>query len=88
MSKHTPGPWKYQPAHLTNDLLEVDENYIRITAGDGYLENGFEVTGFMRPANARLIEAAPEMYDMLKAFAAGTPPVYEDMINLLNRINP
>lgn len=73
MANHTPGPWKAEPAHLTNKLLTGDDNYIRITSGEGFRCNehstGFELTGFMFPADARLIQAAPDMYELLRKAA-------------------
>lgn len=66
-TQFTPGPWKQEPAHLTNEKLDIDENYIRIIAGEGFFigGDGFEITGYMSTANARLIAAAPDMYDIL-----------------------
>lgn len=68
MSKHTPGPWKQFAPDIINH--GVDENYRTIVAGDGFyndeaLPRGFGLTGYINPADARLIAAAPEMYEAL-----------------------
>jgi hypothetical protein len=55
MSKHTPGPW-------TIGGLESGQ-----AAVDG--ANGEDVTGFISPADAALIAAAPDMLAALEAFA-------------------
>lgn len=53
MSKHTPGPWRYEPV-------------TRMVNGDG--EYICEMSGArsIHQAGARLIAAAPEMYEALK----------------------
>lgn len=54
MSRHTPGPWK-----VYNDGTDVcdDSGHIAACEGTGYDET---------VANARLIAAAPSMYEALK----------------------
>lgn len=67
---HTPGPWK---EHAPNVDGTVDETYRRITAGVGFChgrdEPGFQLTGYIRPADARLIAAAPELLALAKQYA-------------------
>jgi hypothetical protein len=73
----TKGKWKeYAPEILDdNDKPIVDENYRYIEAGEGYLERdpgekgygeGFKISGFISPADARLIAAAPDILAALK----------------------
>ncbi len=65
--KHTPGPWK---------VIDHDEEYISVTDEEQQFgicridENASESRSSMK-ANARLIAAAPEMYELLKKFAYG-----------------
>jgi hypothetical protein len=65
-AQHTPGPWS-----LTIDPYEdVDppsEPFCTITAGNGgYMgESGFELSGICCEADARLIAAAPQLYEAL-----------------------
>lgn len=96
----TPGPWKECAAHLNYKILDRDENYRSISAGEGYFnikgnrDTGFEISGFMLPADSRLIAAAPEMFDLLEKFCEqcnkqnieGIIPEYEQAITLLQRI--
>ena len=60
-SKHTPGPWSYLPRHIAESEPEVRAPagwLICCTAGD---------------EDARLIAAAPELLEALKAIAALSP---------------
>lgn len=70
-SQHTPGPWRLDgPSHA----LVIDEHYHCIDAGSGYYEEdipqGFEIRGYMSVHDARLIAAAPEMYEALRLLVA------------------
>lgn len=68
--KHTPGPWELDPpetAHVT------DEDYHAIRAGCGFWaiakdqrEPGFSIAGHMSAADARLMNAAPELLEALR----------------------
>ena len=70
---HTPGPWKeYAPAiacEKNSPFKMIDENYRYISAGrrfDGRgTHEGFTLTGFISPEDARLIAAAPELLEAL-----------------------
>lgn len=71
---HTPGPWKEFAPAIENDNSGpiVDETYRSIQAGkNGYFDekkpdDGFCLTGFITPDNARLIAAAAEMLEALE----------------------
>lgn len=72
--KHTPGPWKWVGTQAKPSIfayLASPEEYVG-AALDGFTEN---------PANARLIETAPELLDALKAVHSlwskhsGVPPI-------------
>lgn len=94
MIKFTPGPWAHDIATQSDFCIEIKkvednpentvEAYRKRWVASVHQQFGGSENGY---ANARLIAAAPEMYDMLVAFQAGTPPSYDDMVNLLNRIN-
>lgn len=63
MSKHTPGPWKTQ---LVDDTTVVDGNGLVIAhIGGLYLGDACPME-----ANARLIAAAPDLLEALKAVEA------------------
>jgi hypothetical protein len=71
VASHTPSPWRDRAPRI-ND--QVDENYRQITAGCGYFPDqnedepgttGFKLTGFIKPADAHLITAAPDLYAAL-----------------------
>ena len=71
---HTPTPWKERAPSIDG---EVDETYRQITAGCGYFPeadepelSGFKLTGFIKPADARLIVAAPDLLGALKELLA------------------
>lgn len=66
---HTPGPWRAsQRPHTkgppSTDPADAHLDYFHIAAG-GHLNGGWETCGYMRPADARLIVAAPEMFALL-----------------------
>jgi len=64
MGKHTPGPWTFTKArtiiHISNGVRPIAEVPCRADKRTVYPE---------AEANARLIAAAPEMLEALKAFA-------------------
>ena len=70
---YTPGPWTEiaMPTLAKDDdgshtKFKIDENYRIIYAGGGYLAAGFGLTGLVKPADARLLAAAPDLYEALK----------------------
>ena len=69
MSKHTPGPW-----HLdTEDEKEIvlgDSSFIATTHDSSAYSSYTSVTEDQVKANARLIAAAPELLEALKACLA------------------
>ena len=60
MSKHAPGPWKVT-SESHNPLIECEDGYV-IAQIKGV---SLSVAGFNYEANARLIAAAPKMYELL-----------------------
>ena len=58
MSKHTPGPWRFEPH-------SVDSNYMLIYCSNTPGE-GDNVRGYCGAANARLIAAAPDLLEALQ----------------------
>lgn len=61
MSKHAPGPWKVT-SESHNPLIECEDGYV-IAQIKGV---SLSVEGFDYEANARLIAAAPKMYELLE----------------------
>lgn len=59
---HTPGPWRQFAQNIED---ENDPDYRSISAGSGLFlhRTGFEITGFISEADARLIAAAPELLE-------------------------
>jgi len=64
MMKHTPGPWKAE--QVRNDWKVTSDDYGRIVTRICYPDPKVDTTV---EADARLIAAAPEMYETLKAIA-------------------
>lgn len=64
--KHTPGPW------MAPDIMQYEESRINIFAEDTCVGCAYHLTDDPQnaddecKANARLIAAAPDMYDVLK----------------------
>lgn len=86
----TPGPWK----HDISFFLYEKDRYSQIKGGIGVHPTdpksgkGFTITGVMSDADARLIAAAPTMYELLKELAEDIDPEFEARIKkLLNKIN-
>lgn len=71
MSEHTPGPWRaYEPDYLKTTDRELGP-YFFIEAGDAALSlGGFHLAGYLTPADAHLIAAAPELLAALIAMDA------------------
>lgn len=67
-AKFTPGPWSLDREHSPDD--SYGHWYHRITAGHGYSENGFRLSGIVNPHDAHLIAAAPELYEALYELVA------------------
>lgn len=61
MGMHTPGPWSTKPR-----IFSVDNHDI-LAGDDEWIAKVFHVSDGEGKANARLIAAAPEMLDDLKA---------------------
>lgn len=66
--KHTPGPWKFDPAYATYGRYSRGEPaVIETPRGDIIIDQGVGRGHDEAKANARLIAAAPELYEALKA---------------------
>ncbi len=94
--KFTPGPWEALTDFETFDI--GTHNYMPETGGHPMICNVNGYKGFtyeQRKANARLIAAAPEMYEVLKDILFIFRPMtlradelVEKAKSLLNKINP
>lgn len=80
-TKFTPGPWKVGTYEDTGYSIDATHelNYIAQVHG------GYEPTDECY-ANAKLIAAAPEMYDYLQNIANGNYPDLDILQSLLNKI--
>lgn len=90
--KHTPGPWRVEPRQAgdSNDIafnIETDDWFI---AGI-YFEEGTDINDPDIKANANLIAAAPEMYEILEQILQDggyTGISIQQIEKLFNKINP
>lgn len=62
-SQYTPGPWRDFAPKVNGEIKEV---YREIAAGCEFFDfedpsRGFGITGYISPANSRLIAAAPDL---------------------------
>lgn len=68
MSKHTPGPWvrDFKPGYQC-DVRAASGRKVAVTGGlqDPKTREAYIVNSAENDANAHLIAAAPEMYDLL-----------------------
>jgi len=66
-TKFTPGPWRLDHDPIGSGVFSDNENYHGVEAGHGFIKDGvgFNCTGFMSKADARLIAAAPELFEAL-----------------------
>lgn len=67
MSQHTPGPWKHNPHPEPQNAdrhicVDIPSGFSRVIARVKHTDVDNAL------ANARLIAAAPEMYDLLKTY--------------------
>lgn len=69
-STYTPGPWHVEKCGVRNKGGYICE-MTRPTSFDGQAER-YEMESAMRDADARMIAAAPDMLDALKAFPGFT----------------
>ena len=62
MSQHTRGPWRVDP-----ECYAVRADVLPLSAKTG-LDSGVVCVAVCSPEDARLIAAAPEMYELLKCY--------------------
>ena len=83
-TKHTPGPWQVgSTIALRHRVIDGNANEVATMKGEFELE---------KQANARLIAAAPEMYELLHAIWAKTDPSKDPktcraIANLLDQVD-
>lgn len=73
-SLHSPGPWKLNWTYAGGGCLEdhPELQYVNIHSAK-YIEvapNGLSLTGYVRPADAHLIAAAPDLLALVKQYAS------------------
>jgi len=70
-TRYTKGPWVTDKTLSTH----VENEYQGILAGQPYSfgKEGFNLSGFISDADANLIKAAPEMFELLIAFTKAVP---------------
>jgi len=77
---HTPAPWD----------VHIDRHgFVTLSAGPAYLTDttqGFNIAGFLSPADAHLMRAAPKLLAALMHFAYPGPyegqPTQQEMIDI------
>lgn len=87
MTAHTPGPWSvYEDANKV--AAHGSRNLVRSSAlGDYYTESLTDERGeFFNPADARLIAAAPELLEALRAAYSDIQRLPGHTIDMLGRI--
>lgn len=84
--KYTPGPWTLEPSG-PNGALAHCQTIVGATKDNGWAT----IIGYVRrdlPHDARLIAAAPELYEFLASFDAGrmTPEEMNRLTVIFNKI--
>ncbi len=93
-AKHTPGPWKVERKDYSIDLNGHPHHYWEIVSPSD--DRGIAIvvlpdedrtrkTVAERKASARLIAAAPEMYEMLEALISGIDHWNEEIKKITGR---
>ena len=62
---HTPGPWREYAPKIKNKINE-QYRYIEADEPGEKFKRAFMLSGFVSPADTRLIAAAPELLDALQ----------------------
>ena len=70
MTNHTPGPWHIQPGESSRVYL--------VNNDQGHAIGEIVHTDTRKPADARLIAAAPELLAALRDLLAATPQTYDN----------
>lgn len=60
------GKWKIN--NTDNEIFGGEDDFHKITNGEGYYSYGFNLTGYLSKKDALLISKAPEMLEMLEYF--------------------
>jgi hypothetical protein len=58
------GKWKIN--NTDNEIFGGEDDFHKITNGEGYYPYGFNLTGYLSKKDALLISKAPEMLEMLE----------------------
>lgn len=86
-AKFTPGPWRHvmQPVSSHGFYIEMkDVSHLHSFIGD--VGGGLQPKAMIE-ANARLIAAAPEMYEFLNGIVNGKFPDHRLVQELLDKVN-
>lgn len=72
-AKHTPAPWPYEGGdNASIDIILPNDTTITVDRQSRYTGK-YVIERKEMEANARLIAASPEMYELLKSFISAVP---------------
>jgi hypothetical protein len=91
MSKHTPGPWEFDGQSYIWSDMAIGKMIAQIRGWGWLQKEGEEEAIAEQEANARLIAAAPEMYEALKKIieeiSTDSPLTVQTVVGLLDVIH-